>query len=175
MTIDEPRRIGSDIDLFDDHPPTPAAIPEPDVDKANLVLGMLRGAALAPPYAMDQDESEVIWASKIAAFDTMILHDAANDWIDNNTKFPTVSDFVSVCLRLRNRARAIKQANDNPVPGTVCIQCGGLEFIDDDEDAVIATGHPCPSCVPERYKLWSGGHFMKAHQEMGGCGECKNR
>lgn len=174
MSYDEPHKIGSDLDLFDDHPPRPAP-PQPSPEKAQLVIGLLRGAGLKPPFGMDQDDADLVWGAKLAPFDTMTLHDAANDWIDNNSDFPSVMDIVSNALRIRNRSRAIKNANDNPIPGATCMQCQGVGFIDDDETAVIGTGHPCPACMPDQYKLWSGGHFMKAHQEMGGCAECKNR
>lgn len=156
---DEPTHL-TDIDLFPEHAPKPRG-PEADPEKARFVLEMLTAAGLKSPFGIDIDRSEEVWGIKLAAFDIQTLTEAVDKWISEDTNaFPAVGELVSLALRIKNRRNAIKAAHDHPIPGQLCMECGGQSWVDVDEGAAIGTVRPCSVCRADQYQTWKSGGYM---------------
>lgn len=170
----------TDVELFEDHPGSnPRGLPLPSPEKAEFVLGLLRGAGLQPPFGMDIDDALEVWALKLSTFETPTLQEAVNQWISEDTHaFPAVGELVSLAHRVQNRQRAIDAAAKNPIPGQLCIECEGTGWVEMPGDEIQGGGvcsfvRPCQSCRSEQYELWKGGHWKRSHTEIGGCKECR--
>lgn len=176
---DEPTAIGEVIDVYvpggDLPEPTPSG-PAPDPAKSKFVLDALTAAGLKTPFGQNIDTTEELWAVRLAAFPMDILMTAVDDWVSRDSHdFPSMGEFVSTCLRLKNRATALQAAHDHPIPGQVCMECLNTGWVDVDEGAAIGTVRPCSLCNSDLARLHKAGHFMPHHVTLGGCQECVKR
>ena len=139
----------------------------PGLANARFVIEALRSAGLRFPFSADTNNVEKIWAAQLSPFSLEVLQEAVRQWISSDTHdFPAVGEFGSMCGQLQreaNRARALRNAQDNPHPGDTCGECGegrGWVTVKEGDVGEPSTVRPCRSCRPAQYEKWSEGHFL---------------
>ena len=167
-------------------PTTPATSSTGSPEKAQLVLSLLRGAGLKPPFGLDQDVADDLWGLKLGGFDTEILTASVAQWISADShEFPSVGELNAIATTLyreRNRRRAETAGAAHRIPGQECPYCEdtgyetGTDHVYQTEvagvvqDVANATVKPCRLCKPEQAAIHAAGCFGANHY---GCSTCK--
>ena len=173
--MNDNERRALDVDLFGPDPtPAPAPGIDPaDIEKAGLILTMLRGAGLKPVFGLDQDIAEEVWAVQLRPYPAAVLIEVVQEWIDApGDEFPTVGDVTTMAQRNLRRAAAVQRGLERRVPGQVCPECEDDGYVDAPGLHGNTAVKPCGTCRPERRAAHEAGCDMTDHVSIGGCPRC---
>jgi len=128
------------------------------------VIGRLKAAY---PYVKTETTAAAVWAEQLDRVDVNVGVIAAKRWIERETFFPAVNEFLGTCQEV-GREIARSAAELTPVEG----DCGdercpriGFVFVSERGHGTVM---PCQFCNAEGYRRWCGGHWELGHH----CEEC---
>lgn len=158
-------------------------------DKARLVINALAAAALPLPFGFDEDTVVELWAGLIGTFTVADLTAAVGQWVMNESKYPTVEQFLRIVQRVSyDRVKAARPLDEE------CPECEGVRYVrivdetiqvetwaskklhrkrdgtDDGSeenrefvDVELHHYQPCSLCIPDRFDLYMRGHWDAGH------------
>lgn len=134
--------------------------------ETSAVLRLLR-AGVPGEHPEITDDVLDAWDRSLSRFPARLVVDAAAAWVEQQPRFPALSDFIAHVQRTARESsqRAIQSGERATLKCPECEDGSGMLLLNADGQG---TYRPCSRCRLDGFKRWEAGHYADGHD----CPEC---